>query len=175
MFAMRWDSLFEGLESLWSGESEAARIDDERDRVRMSRATTEAREVLWARAAAENGLVVRTAADDYRIHPARVGLDWIDGVVCGSATRMVIPLASIRSWSPLGACACTRVPCHSVPLLEFGSVLRFLERKAVNVCIYAEKAAVRGRIRAVWSSAISVNSTTEHDIMLSTIDAITYP
>lgn len=175
MVAMRWDSLFEGLESLWSGESEAARIDDERDRVRMSRATTEAREVLWARAAAENGLVVRTAAADYRIHPARVGLDWVDGVVCGSATRMVVPLASMRSWSPLSACECARVHCHSVPLLEFAAVLRFLERKAVNVCIYAENVAIHGRIRAVWSSAISVHSATEHDILFSAIDAITYP
>ncbi len=175
MVAMRWDSLFEGLESMWSGESEAARIDDERDRVRMSRAATETREVLWARAVADGGLVLRTGTDDFRIHPVRVGLDWVDGVTCGSAARIVVPIASIRSWSPLAACECARAQCHSVPLLEFAAVLRFLERKAVNVSVFAGNRALHGRIRAVWSGAITVNSTVEHDVTFSAIDAIGYP
>lgn len=175
MVDMRWETLFEGLESLWAGESDAARFDDERDRVRMSRGATESRDLVWARAAEEHGLAIRTTAGDYRVHPTRVGLDWVDGVVCGSATRIVIPVLALREWSALAPCRCVTMPCQSVPLLEFATVLRFLERKALDVCVYAENRAYNGRITAVWAGAITVHAPGPRDLTFSAIGAITYP
>lgn len=170
---MRWDSLFEGLESLWASEDHAAHIDEERDRARAERSTVTLAARLQVRAG-ESAVTISTDAADYRIHCVRIGADWVEGSMCSSPTRLVVPMNSVRSVVNAPSCTCVAPPCHTVALLELSTVLRFLERKGAWVRVDGTNQVCTGRITAVWADAITVEGTQSRDIARCAISAVVY-
>lgn len=170
---MRWDSLFEGLESLWAGEDHAAHVDEQRDRARAERSIVRLSDRIQARSEL-SALTISTDAGDYRVHCVRVGADWVEGATCGGGSRLVIPLSAVRSIVNAPLCSCATSRCHAVELLELSTVLRFLERKGALVRVDGINQICTGRVTAVWADAITVDGNQSRDISRSAISAIVY-
>ena len=107
---------------------------------------------------ADDGVTVQVASLDRVIHVRRIGMMWIDGMVCGSAERAIVPFGAIRAAFSSSDCGCVALVPEHFEFLPLGAVLRDIERHAASITIVDERFGVRGRITGVWRDAISVRS-----------------
>ena len=106
----------------------------------------------------DEGITVQVTSLDRVIHVRRIGMMWVDGVVCGSVERAIVPFGSIRAAFSPSDCVCAALPPEHFELLPLGAVFRDIERHATSITIVGERFGVRGRITGVWRDAISVRS-----------------
>lgn len=147
-----------GLGSLWDVERHNADLDEARDAERDRKARLYARDAIVA-LGLDSGLSVFVTGVERPVHAARIGLRWIDGAVCGTTERAVIPDGSIDLVATNAVCDCDSPSVRDYPFVTLGAVLRELERTAAEVTVVAGRRGVRGRITGVWKDALSVTSS----------------
>lgn len=146
-----------GLGSLWDAEQLNIERDVARERERERKSELYFSDAVLALAGA-SGVTVQVTAFDHIIHVRRIGMMWIDGVVCGSADRAIVPFDAIGAAYSPSNCACTTTQPNHYEMVPLGAVLRELERRASSVTVIGERFGVRGRIIGVWRDAVTVRS-----------------
>ena len=148
---------FLGLDSLWDAEVQNAVFDESREVERNRRAQFHLREALLD-VAHDHPLSVVVTSVTQPIHVRRIGMMWLDGVLCGSPDRAIVHFDAIQRATAEGICGCR---CSAPQLFEFvpfGAVLRDLERRATNVVVVHDHGGVAGRITGVWRDALSMTT-----------------
>lgn len=146
-----------GLGSLWDSELQNAVFDEKRETERNRRAQFHLREALLD-LSADNPLTVVSTVVTSPVHVQRIGLGWLDGVVCGSVDRAIIHFTSIQRAGTTTLCGCRRQVPQLYELVPFGAVLRDLERRATDVLIVGDRGGIGGRISGVWRDAITMTT-----------------
>ena len=146
---------FLGLDSLWDAEVQNAVFDESREVERNRRAQFHLREALLELAHDHSLSVVATSATE-QIHVRRIGMMWLDGVLCGSPDRAIVHFDAIQRATADGICGCRRSDPQLFEFVPFGAVLRDLERRATNVVVVHDRGGVAGRITGVWRDALSM-------------------
>ena len=148
---------FLGLGSLWDSEVQNIIFDEKREVERNHRAQSYLRDALLD--LAQNCPVSVVAVGlSQRIHVRRIGMMWLDGVLCGSSDRVVVHFTAIHRATAAGACGCRHSPLHLFELVPFGAVLRELERRAAEVVVVHNHGGISGRITGVWRDALSLTT-----------------
>ncbi len=148
---------FLGLGSLWDAEQMNIDRDIARKHERDRKSELYFPEAMLA-IRVDGGVTVQPTSLDRDIHVRRIGMMWIEGVVCGSVERAIAPFGEIRAAFSPSDCVCAVVPPDHFEMVPLGAVLRDIERHASSVTITSERFGVRGRITGVWRDAISVRS-----------------
>lgn len=148
------ENLF-GLGSLWDTEILNAQFDEAREKARQERATRYLRDAI-SDLIAESPTSVIVVAVDRPIHVERVGMMWLDGTLCGSTDRVIVPCAAIDRVSAPPECGCLIPRPREFELVPLGAVWRELERRATPVTVMTSRGGIHGRIVGVWRDAISV-------------------
>lgn len=146
-----------GLGSLWDTEVLNAIVDAKREVERNRRAQLHLREALLD-LAHDRPMSVISARATQSIHVRRIGMMWLDGVLCGSSERAVVHFNAIQRASSSDVCGCRRHNPELFELVPFGAVLRDLERRASDIVVVHEQGGVAGRITGVWRDAISITT-----------------
>lgn len=154
---MRWSNFFEGFDSLWDGEDDGAERDERRELVRADRATQTFRDVVIAHGG-EHSLTTSVAEIDGFIHVNRLGANWIDGVICLTRDRIIIPLPKLTAVSTGTRCECEPKRLSVFNHVTLGAVLRELERQQATVSLLHAGGGYNGLITAVWKDALSIRS-----------------
>ncbi len=147
-----------GLGSLWDAEQLNIERDVARERERERKSELYFSDAVLA-LAGPDGVTVQVTAFDRIIHVRRIGMMWIDGVVCGSADRAIVPFDAIGAAYSPSTCACTVSRPTHYEMVPLGAVLREIERHSSSVTIIGERFGVRGRITGVWRDAVTVRSS----------------
>lgn len=113
----------------------------------------------------DGGVTVQVALFDRVIHVRRIGMTWIDGVVCGSVDRAIVPFGSIRAAFSPPDCKCVVSTPDHFELVPLGAVLRDIERHSASITVVGERFGVRGRITGVWRDAITVRSRRRESVL----------
>ena len=102
---MRWQNLFDDLESQLESELGAEEVDllAEEERLRLGRLTLRDRlRALHAEAPGSPlGLTLRGGAR-LAVRPAAIGRDWIAGELDGTLRSAIVPLAAVTTLDPVG-------------------------------------------------------------------------
>ncbi|WP_157155397.1 hypothetical protein [Diaminobutyricimonas sp. LJ205] len=98
---MRWDNLFDDLESQLEHELRADRVDQsaEEERLRLGRLTIRDRIAALREAGADVALTLGDG-EQIVVRPASFGRDWLSGAIVGTDLRTVqcvVPIAAIAS------------------------------------------------------------------------------
>jgi hypothetical protein len=149
---------FLGLGSLWDSEVQNVALDEKREVERNRRAQTYLRDALLD-LAQDHAVSVVAVGRVQSIHVRRIGMMWLDGVLCGSSDRAVVHFNAIERATADGACGCRRSLPHLFELVPFGAVLRDLERRAAEVVVVQNRSGVSGRITGVWRDALSLTTS----------------
>jgi hypothetical protein len=147
-----------GLGSLWDSEIQNAVFDEKRESERNHRAQFHLRDAL-VDLSADGPLTVVSTGVTSLVHVQRIGLGWIDGVVCGSADRAVVHFTAIQRAGTDTSCGCRRQAPQFYELVPFGAVLRDLERRASEVLVVGDRGGIGGRISGVWRDAVTITTT----------------
>jgi hypothetical protein len=146
-----------GLGSLWDAEQMNIERDIARERERDRKSGLFFADAMLA-LLMDGGVTVEVTSIDRVVHVRRIGATWIDGMVCGSVERAIIPFGAIRAAFSPSDCACAvSLPDH-FEFVPLGAVLRDIERHSSAITIVGERFGVRGRITGVWRDAITVRS-----------------
>lgn len=146
---------FLGLGSLWDSEVQNAIFDEKRESERNRRAQLHVREALLD-LVIDDSLNVVPAGITLVVHVQRIGLGWVDGVVCGSADRAIVHFTAIEQAGTNTTCGCRRHTPELYELVPFGAVLRDLERRATDLLVVGNRGGIAGRISGVWRDAITM-------------------
>ena len=146
-----------GLGSLWDTEQMNIDWDVARKRERDRKSELYFSDAMVS-LPLNDGVTVQVASLDRVIHVRRIGMMWIDGVVCGSVERAIVPFDAIRAVFSPSNCACAAVTPDHLEMVPLGAVLRDIERHASSITVMGERLGFRGRITGVWRDAISVRS-----------------
>lgn len=153
-----------GLGSLWDAEQLNIEQDLARERERGRKS-----ELYFSDAIQElstnRGLTIQLVSFSRLIHVRRIGMLWLDGVVCGSVERAIVPFGAITAAFTPSHCECASSEPERFELVPMGAVLRDLERRSAPLTILGDRYGVRGRLAGVWRDAISVRSS-ERDTVL---------
>jgi hypothetical protein len=153
-----------GLGSLWDAEQTNIERDIARERERDRKSGLHFADAMMA-LLLDDGVTVEVTSLDRVVHVRRIGMTWIDGVVCGSVERAIVPFVAIRAAFSPSDCACAvSVPKH-FELVPLGAVLREVERRSSSITIVGERFGVRGRITGVWRDAITVRSLRRESVV----------
>jgi hypothetical protein len=153
-----------GLGSLWDAEQMNIEWDVARERERNRKSELYFSDAMLA-LRMHNSVTVQVTSLDRVIHVRRIGMMWIDGVVCGSIERAIVPFGAIRAAYSPSDCACIVSPPEHFGLVPFGAVLRDIERHSSSITIVGERFGVRGRITGVWRDAITVSSLRRESVV----------
>jgi hypothetical protein len=145
------------LGSLWDTEIDNAQLDEKREQDRDRRASLHFRDALLE-LLATGGISVLSRAGVRPVHVRRVGLMWLDGVMCGTTDRVIVHLTAIHSATDTVACSCPSESPRVFELVPFGAVLRELERRSVAVTAIRDHGGIHGRIGGVWRDAVTLNT-----------------
>lgn len=148
---------FLGLDSLWDAEVQNAVLDEQREVDRNRRAQFHLREALLDLAHDHPLSVVATSVTQ-PIHVRRIGMMWLDGVLCGAPDRAIVHFEAIQRASTDSLCGCRRSVPQLFEFVPFGAVLRDLERRATNIIVGHDLGGVSGRITGVWRDALSMTT-----------------
>ena len=153
-----------GLGSLWDSEQLNIEWDIARERERDRKS-----ELYFSDAVVElvrhDSVTIQVTMLDRVIHVRRIGMMWLDGVVCGSLERTIVPFGAIGvAFSPAD-CACTTSAPERFEMVPLGAVLRDIERHSSPITIMGEQFGVRGRITGVWRDAITVRSLRRESVV----------
>jgi hypothetical protein len=146
------DDLF-GLGAMWDAERENESLDEIREFARDERAA----KFFWdaLRDVAGGGAIdVWVTTLDRPIHVLRIGLDWIDGALCGSPEIALVPRSAITFVRTSRRCSCSYGIATALEFVSLGAVLRQFERQARHVTLTASHQSVSGRITGVWRDAV---------------------
>lgn len=144
-----------GLGSLWDAEQLNIEQDVARERERERKSELYFSDAVLA-LTGDGGVTIQVTSLDYVIHVRRIGMMWVDGLLCGSTERAIIPYDAIGvAYSP-STCGCTVSKPDCFEMVPLGAVLRGIERRASTVTVVGERFGVRGRIIGVWRDAVSV-------------------
>jgi hypothetical protein len=146
-----------GLGSLWDVEQMNIERDVARERERDRKSELYFSDAMLA-LRAHDGLTVQGTSLDRVIHVRRIGMMWVDGVVCGSGERAIVPFGAILTAFSPSDCGCASSAPDRYELVPLGAVLRDIERRSSSVTIVGERFGVRGRITGVWRDAVTVRS-----------------
>jgi hypothetical protein len=146
------------LGSLWDVEIDNAQWDEQREQNRERRASMYFRDALLD-LAGTTGVSVSSRLGDRLVHVRRVGLLWVDGILCGTRDRVVVHYTAIHSATDSVTCGCQLEPPRVFELVPFGAVLRELERRATEIMVIRDHGGIRGRIGGVWRDAVTVITT----------------
>ncbi len=152
----RDENLF-GLGSLWDAEQRNADLDEAREIERGRKAQLHFRDAIVEIAKGGNALVTVVGAPQ-GIHVRRIGMLWLDGDLCGTTDRVIVPLSGVASVVSDSMCGCTPRSVASFEMVTFGAVARELERHVSHVSVTGDRHGVRGRISGVWRDAITVRT-----------------
>lgn len=153
-----------GLGSLWDSAVLNAQTDESRENARNERATRYLRDAL-TELTTDWGASVQVDQLDRPIHVERVGMMWLDGALCGTVDRVVVPFAAIGRVTTPPECGCALSPPRLFELVPLGAVWRELERRATPVIVVAHRAGVRGRIVGVWRDAMTIRGTRHRTVV----------
>ena len=144
-----------GLGSLWDAEQMNIECDVARERERNRKSELYFSDAMLALRMSASVSIQATSLDRV-IHVRRIGMMWIDGVVCGSIERAIVPFGTIRAAFAPSNCACVVPPAEHFKMVPLGAVLRDIERHSSLITVVGEQFGVRGRITGVWRDAITV-------------------
>lgn len=148
---------FLGLASLWDAEVENAVFDEQRESDRIRRAQHHLRDALLD-LAQDHPLSVVAVGVAQPVHVQRIGMMWVDGVLCGSFDRAIVHFTAIQRATTTGICGCQRYAAELFELVPFGAVLRDLERRGARIIVVHERGGVVGRVTGVWRDALSITT-----------------
>lgn len=143
------------LGSLWDTEIDNAQWDEKREQNRDRRASLYFRDALLE-LAATGGISVVSRAGGKPVHVRRIGLMWVDGVMCGTTDRVVVHLTAIHSATDSVTCGCPIETPRLFELVPFGAVLRELERRSAAITVIRDHGGIHGRIGGVWRDAVTL-------------------
>lgn len=146
-----------GLGSLWDAEVQNAVFDEKREAERNRRAQSHLHDALLE-LAHDHPLNVVSVGATKPIHVRRIGMMWLDGVMCGSSDRAVIHFNAIQRVMADERCGCHSGAPQLFELVPFGAVLRDLERRAADVVVVHAIGGVAGKITGVWRDALSMTT-----------------
>ncbi len=146
---------FLGLNSLWDAEVQNAVLDEQREVDRNRRAQFHFRDALLE-LVHDYPLSVFATSVTQQLHVRRIGMMWVDGVLCGSPDRAIVHFDAIQRATADGMCGCRRFAPQLFEFVPFGAVLRDLERRATNIVVVHDRGGVAGRITGVWRDALSM-------------------
>jgi len=147
-----------GLGSLWDAEQLNIERDVARERERDRKSELYFSDAMLA-LRGHDVLTVQMTSLDRVVHVRRIGMMWVDGVVCGSGERAIVPFGAIRTAYSPSDCGCASSAPDHYELVPLGAVLREIQRRSSSVTIVGERFGVRGRITGVWRDAITVRSS----------------
>lgn len=147
-----------GLGSMWDVERDNANLDTMREDARDRRSRLYTRDAIVA-LGLEAGLSVSASGVEQPVHARRLGLGWIDGTLCGTRERAIIPFGRIVTVSTESTCECGQFTVRDYPFVPLGAVFRELERSVSEVTVICGRRGVRGRVTGVWRDALTVKST----------------
>lgn len=146
-----------GLGSLWDSELQNAVFDEKREIERNRRAQSYVRDALLE-LVIDGPLNVVSRGVTSPIHVERIGLGWLDGVVCGSSERAIVRIEAIHTAGTTMTCDCRRISPQLYEFVPYGAVLRDLERRAATILVVGDRGGVGGRVFGVWRDAITLNT-----------------
>ena len=146
-----------GLGSLWDAEVQNADFDEKRETERNRRAQSHLRDALLD-VAIDHRLSGVAVGLTQRIHVRRIGMMWLDGVLCGSFDTALVHFHAIQRATADEHCACRLSALQLFELVPLGAVLRDLERRATEVVIVHDRGGITGRITGVWRDAVSLTT-----------------
>lgn len=155
---MRWDNVFDDLDLQWEREEDNARWDEDQESSRATRSRMSFHDVLTEehrRTGVINAIVTGIGVG---IHVERSGRSWIDGVACGSGTRIVAETTAIQCVDNHQTCLCDARPFTSLEHVTLGALLRQAERRRDVVAAVGTNTTATGRITAVWSDSFRLES-----------------
>ena len=161
-----------GLGSMWDVERDNANLDTMREDARDRRSRQHTRDAIVA-LGLEAGFSVAASSMERSVHARRLGLGWIDGILCGTRERAIVPFGGIVLVSTESTCECGHVTVRDYPFVPLGAVFREMERSVSEVAVICGQRGVRGRITGVWRDALTVKSTiAETVIPVSTMSVV---
>lgn len=155
---------FLGLGSLWDAEVQNAVLDEKREADRNRRAQLHLREALLELAHNSSVSVIAAGVTGV-IHVYRIGMMWLDGVLCATSDRAVVHFSAIQRATSFRGCGCRALTPQLFELVPFGAVLRDLERRGTEVIVVHEHGGVSGRITGVWRDALSLSTRRERVVV----------
>lgn len=146
-----------GLGALWDVERDNATLDEFRELARDQRSRGSFHDAIldFARRGAIDATV---ASSERQLHVHRIGLNWVDGRLCGGDDSTIVPLPSIRSVRSRGRCGCSAKPPRILEWVTLTAMFRRLERRASPVILTTLRGGIAGRIVGVWRDAIEVRN-----------------
>ena len=153
-----------GLGSLWDVEQMNIERDVARERERDRKSELYFSSAMLA-LRVHDGLTIQVTSLDRVIHVRRIGMMWVDGVVCGSSERAIVPFDAILTAFSPSDCGCASSEPDCYELVPLGAVLRDIERRSSSVTIVGERFGVRGRITGVWRDAVTVRSLRRESVV----------
>jgi hypothetical protein len=163
---MRWDNVFGDLELQWEREDANARWDEQHEEARATRSQMSFRDVLIAEKLRTGVLSVELNGVAIRVHVGRIGSVWLDGIECGSRTRVIASLGAVERAFPQQQCECVTPALTDLAHVTFGTVLRHIERRHDDISIVNSRFLTAGRITAVWSDSFRVTAREGESMML---------
>lgn len=148
-----------GLGTLWDLEVANSSWDERREGDRLIRARRHLSDAL-ASMARNDPLAAMTDNLDRWLHVRVLGMNWVDGYLCGSRARVVIPHSAVSIVRANSSCGCNRDLAKVVEWVPLSAVLRQWERRATTVTVMTARQSVTGRVVGVWRDAIQVRSMT---------------
>jgi hypothetical protein len=146
-----------GLGSLWDSELQNAVFDEKREIARNRRAQLHVRDALLE-LVIHGPLTVVSGGVTSPIHVERIGLGWLDGVLCGSSERAIVRFEALYRAGTTTTCGCRRLSPQLYEFVPYGAVLRDLERRAANILVIGDRGGVGGRVSGVWRDAITLTT-----------------
>jgi hypothetical protein len=146
------DDIF-GLGAMWDAERENESLDEIREFARDERAAKFFLDALRD-AAGAGAIDVWVSTLDRPIHVLRIGLDWIDGALCGSPEIALVPRSAITIVRTSRRCSCSYGSATVLEFVSLSAVLRRFERQARHVTLTASRQSMNGRITGVWRDAV---------------------
>lgn len=161
-----------GLGSLWDAEQSNADLDEAREFERGRKAQLCFRDAIAEISQGGNSLVT-VSGFHTGIHIKRIGMFWLDGDLCGTTDRVIVPLSGVVCVVSDSLCGCEPHSVASFEMVTFGAVARELERHMTRVIVTGDRHGVRGRISGVWRDAITVRTPAGESLFpLTAIHAI---
>jgi len=146
-----------GLGSLWDAEQRNADLDEARELERGRKAQLYFRDAIVELSDRGTSLVTVLGVRN-GIHVRRIGMFWLDGDLCGTTERVIVPFGGVVNVMSESLCGCQPGRVASFDMVTFGAVARELERHLTPVSVVGDRHGVQGRISGVWRDAITIRT-----------------